>query len=160
MRSDARPPNATRASTSRPLPSVPNGWSRDIDSWAPKSLALGSWKGRNGARTLMPTTTTSQPTARAATTSRRRRRAGRPGASTGSPPCTASSSASATASASGVGSMTGPRVEPLVEHVHGEVGEDVDGGDHCHRALEGDVLPLLDGLEDDEADAGEREHHF
>ena len=59
-------------------------------------------------------------------------------------------------SAAGSG-MTDPGVDDGVEHVHGEVHEDVEDGEHGHEALQGDVLALEDGLADGEAHARDAE---
>src|ERR671918_1152625 len=67
----------------------------------------------------------------------------------------------AVAVAEGSGSgMADPRVEHAVEDVDQHVDEHVADGDERHQALQRDVLPGLDRLEQQGAEARQREEHL
>src|SRR5262245_47837817 len=71
----------------------------------------------------------------------------------------AGSRADRAASAAGT-AMTDPRVEHVVEQVGGQVGEDDDRGEGQHDSLDERDIPVVDGLEQLESDAGHPEDLF
>src|SRR5215207_9190842 len=156
--SDDRAPHTRRLRRSRPsrCPSVPGPW-RASDP----SVAFGSSSGRTGASTAAATTNTSQAMATLpGTPSRpdRRTTAGAPPAATSTLPAGSASAERpdalpVPAATSGSG-MADPRVEDGVEHVHQEVDEDIAHRDDRDQALEGDVLPGVDGLAQQQPHAG------
>src|ERR687898_72277 len=164
----AREPQITRLSTSRPRPSPPRRWPSvpgpclAIDA----TLASGSSRGSTGASSASATTKTSQEMATTPPMPRRPRRArrGASGAgpstaatrSTGSSVAVGTSGGSTGAAGSGSG-MADPRGEPGVEDVDEEVDEHVAHRDDRHQALQGDVLTRVDRLEQQRADAWQRE---
>src|SRR5919108_5774643 len=152
--SDERAPNTTRASTSRPLPSVPNQCDVDMPSRAPKSLALGSEIGSSGASAAAMTTRSSQPAASHAVRGSRFRVRPIAASSTESGSCSTTGS---TATALGVSDMADAGVEPLVQEVYDEVHEHVQNGDDRHHALERHVLAFLDGPENQQPHSRQRE---
>src|SRR5215207_7081065 len=176
--SDDRAPHTRRLRRSRPsrCPSVPGPW-RASDP----SVAFGSSSGRTGASTAAATTNTSQAMATLPGTPSRPDRRTRAGATSAAPPRAAASAGARTtagappaatstlpagspsaerpdalpvpAATSGSG-MADPRVEDGVEHVHQEVDEDIAHRDDRDQALEGDVLPGVDGLAQQQPHAG------
>src|ERR1700674_5048114 len=145
--SEARAPNTSRDSMSRPRPSVPSqccasgGMRR-----ASISISVGLEIGRKFANVAARTTTAIQAAAAQNKLVRRRRGA-----------TAASSSASSVASNA---AMADPRVEHGIEHVDREIQQHEAHGDEQHDPLQDDEVARIDGADQQPADAGQSGHRL
>src|SRR5258706_643320 len=151
-RSDARVPQMTRESTSRPISSVPNQWAAvGALRTALQLVASGSYGAIHDAKIASATkkTTTASPTM--APRRRSNRRSARsPG----------ESSRGRAMSAKAIAAMSGahPRIDQHVGHVREEVQHDVGGRREEHHALDHRVVAVEDRIDVELSEPGYGEH--
>src|SRR5262245_33968413 len=151
--SDPRVPQMPRDSTSRPTLSVPSQCSASgrVSAW-PRSCRRGSWGETTGASaatanassvTPRPSGASRAPAARRST-AQRRSAAGRAGAEG--------------ASADTPSAIPDPRIDPAIQEVNEQVGQDEAHRDQQHDALDQRVVAREHRVDHEAADAGQREH--
>src|SRR5258708_3510310 len=143
--SEIRAPWISRASSSRPRPSVPSQCSHDIGARrSSMSMSVGLGSGKTPASAAAARMKTVQPTA--AQNSGPSRRV-RPAVLTTSPSSMPSSSVA----------MADPRIENGIEHVDDEIHHHEAAGHEQHHALQNDEIAGVDGADQKPADPRQRE---
>src|SRR6202051_3861574 len=146
--SEMRAPKISRASSSRPRPSVPSQCMADAGARrSSMSMSVGLGSGNTLANAAAAKTKIIQTIAAQNSGPSRRLRA------TG--PATTSSSMVSSSVA-----MTDPGIENGIEHVDNEVHQHEAAGDEQHHALQDDEVAGIDRADKKPADPGQREDRF
>src|SRR5689334_366010 len=152
-RSEARAPQMTRARTSRPISSVPNQCAAEgALRTALQLVASGSCGETHGAKSASATknATTARPTIAPRRRTRRRIARCHGESSRGAAPIESTVTAAMSAAHA--------RIDQHVGHVREEVEHDVGGGGEEHHALHHGIVAIEDRVDDELAEAGDREH--